>query len=93
MGTTSVRAIESAADWQGTVKATYGETNLYIYPGYTFKTVEAMITNFHMPDSTLILLVSAFADKKYIEKAYRHAVAKRYRFFSYGDAMFIYRGQ
>lgn len=93
VGTTSVRAIESAADWQGTVKATYGETNLYIYPGYTFKTVEAMITNFHMPDSTLILLVSAFADKKYIEKAYRHAVAKRYRFFSYGDAMFIYRGQ
>jgi len=93
VGTTSVRALESAADGQGRVKAIHGETNLYIYPGYTFKTVDAMITNFHMPDSTLILLVSAFAGKEYIEKAYRHAVAGRYRFFSYGDAMFIHRGQ
>ena len=70
-----------------------GETSLYIYPGYSFKTVDAMITNFHMPDSTLILLVSAFSGKKNIEKAYGHAVDKRYRFFSYGDAMFIHRDQ
>lgn len=92
MGTTSVRALESTADRHGKVRAIHGETDIYIYPGYTFKTVDAMITNFHMPDSTLILLVSAFSGKEHIEQAYRHAVAKRYRFFSYGDVMFIHRG-
>jgi len=91
VGTTSVRALESTADRHGKVRAIHGETDIYIYPGYTFKTVDAMITNFHMPDSTLILLVSAFSGKEHIEQAYRHAVAKRYRFFSYGDAMFIHR--
>ena len=77
----------------GRIEATHDETNLFIYPGYTFKSVDAMITNFHMPDSTLILLVTAFAGKKNIEHAYAHAVANRYRFFSYGDAMLIHRGQ
>jgi len=91
VGTTSVRALESTADRQGVVRSFRGETDLYIYPGYIFKTVDAMITNFHMPDSTLILLVAAFAGKEYIEKAYAHAVDKGYRFFSYGDAMFIHR--
>ena len=92
MGTTSVRALESAADRHGKVVSIHGETDLYIYPGYSFKTVDAMITNFHMPDSTLILLVSAFSGKEHIEEAYSHAVAEGYRFFSYGDAMFIHRG-
>ena len=93
VGTTSVRALESTADRQGVVRSFRGETDLYIYPGYTFKTVDAMITNFHMPDSTLILLVAAFAGKEYIERAYAHAVDKGYRFFSYGDAMFIHRSR
>jgi S-adenosylmethionine:tRNA ribosyltransferase-isomerase len=93
VGTTSVRALESATDERGTVRSRKGETQLYIYPGYTFKSVNAMITNFHMPDSTLILLVAAFAGKEHIEKAYAHAVEKGYRFFSYGDAMFIHRGK
>jgi S-adenosylmethionine:tRNA ribosyltransferase-isomerase len=89
VGTTSVRAVESAAVPDGTVRAGVGETSLYIYPGYSFRITQAMITNFHMPDSTLILLVAAFAGKENIERAYNHAVAHRYRFFSYGDAMFI----
>jgi S-adenosylmethionine:tRNA ribosyltransferase-isomerase len=93
VGTTSVRALESTADRHGVVRSYQGETDLYIYPGYIFKTVDAMITNFHMPDSTLILLVAAFAGKEYIEKAYAHAVDKGYRFFSYGDAMFIHRSR
>jgi S-adenosylmethionine:tRNA ribosyltransferase-isomerase len=91
VGTTSVRALESASDAEGAVMGGAGETDLYIYPGYVFKVVQAMITNFHMPDSTLILLVAAFAGKQNIERAYRHAVAEGYRFFSYGDAMFIRR--
>jgi S-adenosylmethionine:tRNA ribosyltransferase-isomerase len=89
VGTTTVRAIESVAD-NGVVKPGRGETSLYIYPGYSFKLVRAMLTNFHLPDSTLILLVAAFAGKERIMKAYRHAVDKRYRFFSYGDAMFLF---
>jgi S-adenosylmethionine:tRNA ribosyltransferase-isomerase len=93
VGTTSVRVLESAADNGGMVRPVKDETKLYIYPGYRFKSVDAMITNFHMPDSTLILLVAAFAGREHIEKAYAHAVEKGYRFFSYGDAMFIHRGQ
>ena len=91
VGTTSVRALESSTGADGIVRAGQGETDLYIYPGYSYKTVEAMLTNFHMPDSTLILLVAAFAGKKNVERAYNHAVAQRYRFYSYGDAMFIHR--
>ncbi len=91
VGTTSVRALESAVDSHGQVYPSQGETDLYIYPDYTFRVVDAMITNFHMPDSTLILLVAAFAGKENIERAYHHAVSHRYRFFSYGDAMFIHR--
>ena len=90
VGTTSVRTIETAADEKRKLKSGRGETDLYIYPGYNFKMVDGMITNFHMPDSTLILLVAAFCGKENVERAYSHAVLKRYRFFSYGDAMFIY---
>jgi S-adenosylmethionine:tRNA ribosyltransferase-isomerase len=89
VGTTTVRTLETAADRDGTVRAGGGETSLYIYPGYRFKITQALITNFHMPDSSLILMVSAFAGKQKIERAYRHAVAERYRFFSYGDAMLL----
>ncbi len=89
VGTTSVRAVESSVDASGKVRAINGKTDLYIYPGYQFKLVDGLITNFHMPDSTLILLVAALAGKENIERAYQHAVKKEYRFFSYGDAMFI----
>ncbi len=83
VGTTSVRALEAQAQGHG------GETNLYITPGYKFKVVDAMITNFHWPRTTLILLVSAFAGKDFIMKAYKEAIAEKYRFFSFGDAMLI----
>ncbi|MFW6180670.1 MAG: tRNA preQ1(34) S-adenosylmethionine ribosyltransferase-isomerase QueA [Spirochaetota bacterium] len=89
VGTTSVRAVEAAADHRGMIRPGSGETTLYIYPGYRFKATGALITNFHLPDSTLILLVAAFAGKERIEKAYGHAVRARYRFYSYGDAMFL----
>jgi S-adenosylmethionine:tRNA ribosyltransferase-isomerase len=89
VGTTSVRALESASEADGMVRAERGETELYIYPGYVFNSVGALLTNFHMPDSTLILLVAAFAGKDHIEGAYNHAVSQGYRFYSYGDAMFI----
>ncbi len=89
VGTTSVRAIESSVDENVKITSGKRETDLYIYPGYRFRTVEGMITNFHMPDSTLILLVAAFAGKQLIEEAYKYAVSKNYRFFSYGDAMLI----
>jgi S-adenosylmethionine:tRNA ribosyltransferase-isomerase len=89
VGTTSVRTIETAVTSEGRVVSGRGETDLFIYPGYDFKLVDALITNFHIPDSTLILLVAAFAGKELIEKAYNHAVSKGYRFFSYGDAMLI----
>jgi len=82
VGTTSLRALESA---------TQGETDLFIYPGFQFRVVDRLLTNFHLPKSTLLMLVSAFAGKENICKAYRHAVEKRYRFFSYGDAMLIER--
>lgn len=89
VGTTALRTLESAADEQGVVRAGEGESRLYVYPGYRFKTVDALITNFHLPRSTLLLLVSALAGRERILGAYREAVANRYRFFSYGDAMFI----
>lgn len=90
VGTTSVRALESASA-NGTVAPFFGETDIFIYPGYTFQTVDAMFTNFHLSGSTLIMLVSAFAGRNHIMHAYRHAIEQQYRFFSYGDAMFITR--
>ena len=89
VGTTSCRVLESVADEKGMVKETEGDTNIFIYPGYKFKCVDALITNFHLPESTLIMLVSALAGKEYIMQAYKHAVEEKYRFFSFGDAMFI----
>lgn len=93
VGTTSVRSLESAAQnalKQGTpLVPFFGDTDIFIYPGYEFQIVEALVTNFHLPESTLIMLVSAFAGFDNVMKAYHHAVAERYRFFSYGDAMFI----
>jgi len=89
VGTTVVRALESVADEHGIVKPFQGETDIFILPGYRFRVIDAMITNFHLPESTLLMLVSAFAGKDRIMSAYRHAVAEGYRFFSYGDACFI----
>ncbi|KAA1173869.1 tRNA preQ1(34) S-adenosylmethionine ribosyltransferase-isomerase QueA [Marinobacter salinexigens] len=88
VGTTSVRSLESASRG-GRLQAFQGETDIFIHPGYRFQTVDALITNFHLPESTLIMLVSAFAGYENVMNAYREAVAERYRFFSYGDAMFI----
>lgn len=90
VGTTSVRSLESAARGGELVPFT-GDTDIFIYPGYRFAVVDALITNFHLPESTLIMLVSAFAGREAVMNAYRTAVAERYRFFSYGDAMFITR--
>jgi len=90
VGTTTVRTLETAAGEDGLVRPGKGETDLYIYPGYRFRITGGLITNFHMPDSTLILLVAAFAGIDEIKEAYKHAVEKRYMFFSYGDGMFIY---
>ena len=89
VGTTSVRTLESAADETGCVKAGSGETSIFIYPGYEFRSVDALITNFHLPESTLIMLVSAFAGRESVLNAYRIAVEEKYRFFSFGDAMLI----
>lgn len=89
VGTTSCRTIESAADEQGVVHAMSGDTGIFIYPGYHFKAVDALITNFHLPESTLLMLVSAFYDREHIMEAYRVAVQEKYRFFSFGDAMLI----
>ncbi|MBL4851609.1 MAG: tRNA preQ1(34) S-adenosylmethionine ribosyltransferase-isomerase QueA [Gammaproteobacteria bacterium] len=91
VGTTSVRALESATDQHGVTQPLQGDTNIFITPGYRFRCVDAMITNFHLPESTLLMLVSAFAGYESIMTAYRHAVAAKYRFFSYGDAMFLAR--
>jgi S-adenosylmethionine:tRNA ribosyltransferase-isomerase len=88
VGTTSVRCLETAAQ-DGEIAAYTGETDIFITPGYRFRVVDALLTNFHLPESTLLMLVSAFAGHDTIMRAYRHAVAERYRFFSYGDAMFI----
>jgi len=89
VGTTSVRTLESSVDENGFVVPSEGETDIFIYPGYEFKIVDSLITNFHLPESTLIMLVSAFMGRENALKAYREAVDKEYRFFSFGDAMFI----
>ncbi len=89
VGTTSCRTIESAADEDGKLKATSGWTNIFIYPGYKFKLMDNLITNFHLPESTLIMLVSALSTRENILNAYEEAVKEKYRFFSFGDAMFL----
>ena len=90
VGTTSCRTIESWAGEDGTMTATGGWTNIFIYPGYRFKVMDALVTNFHLPESTLIMLVSALAGREHVLSAYKEAVEERYRFFSFGDAMFIH---
>ena len=89
VGTTSTRALESMADERGRIQSGEAETGIFIYPGYSFRAVDGLVTNFHVPKSSLVLLVSAFAGREFILRAYAHAVAERYRFFSYGDAMLI----
>ncbi len=89
VGTTSCRTIESAADEKGHIKASNGETDIFIYPGYKFKVLDCLITNFHLPESTLVMLVSALAGREKVLNAYKEAIRERYRFFSFGDAMFI----
>ena len=89
VGTTSCRVLETVADENGMVCETEGDTKIFIYPGYKFKCLDALITNFHLPQSTLLMLVSSLAGKEYIMKAYEEAVKEKYRFFSFGDAMFI----
>lgn len=90
VGTTSVRSLESASQG-GEITVMQGDTSIFIYPGYEFKTVDALVTNFHLPESTLIMLISAFAGYDHVMSAYQAAVEEKYRFFSYGDAMFITR--
>ena len=90
VGTTTVRALESAAKDDGTLEAESSSTDIFIYPGYRFKIIDALITNFHLPKSTLLMLVSAFSNREFMLKVYKEAVEKKYHFFSFGDAMFIY---
>jgi S-adenosylmethionine:tRNA ribosyltransferase-isomerase len=90
VGTTSVRSLESAcANQRGVIQPLCDDTSIFIYPGYQFKVVDAMLTNFHLPESTLMMLISAFAGTDKVMSAYRQAINQEYRFFSYGDAMFI----
>ncbi|MCI8362592.1 MAG: tRNA preQ1(34) S-adenosylmethionine ribosyltransferase-isomerase QueA [Clostridia bacterium] len=89
VGTTSCRVLETVADENGSIKQQEGDTQIFIYPGYKFKCIDALITNFHLPQSTLLMLVSALAGKDYTMQAYQEAVKQKYRFFSFGDAMFI----
>lgn len=89
VGTTSCRVLETIANEKGLVEEKEADTNIFIYPGYKFKCIDSLITNFHLPESTLIMLVSALAGKEYVMRAYKHAVEEKYRFFSFGDAMFI----
>ncbi len=89
VGTTVVRTLEHCADEDGAVKPGEGETSLYLYPGYRFKVVDALLTNFHMPRSTLIMLVAAFAGREFLLEAYERALGSGFRFLSYGDAMLI----
>jgi S-adenosylmethionine:tRNA ribosyltransferase-isomerase len=91
VGTTVLRALESAIV-DGEVKPYAGDTQIFIFPGYRIRSIDALITNFHLPESTLLMLVSAFAGKERVFAAYRHAVAQQYRFFSYGDAMLLFPG-
>ena len=88
-GTTAVRSLEAASAGPEGLQPFHGDTDIFIYPGYRFHSVDALVTNFHLPESTLLMLVSAFAGTEHILEAYRRAVQARYRFFSYGDAMFI----
>ena len=90
VGTTTVRALESAAKDDGTLEAESSSTDIFIYPGYRFKIIDALITNFHLPKSTHLMLVSAFSNREFMLKVYKEAVEKKYHFFSFGDAMFIY---
>jgi S-adenosylmethionine:tRNA ribosyltransferase-isomerase len=90
VGTTSVRVLETASDADGIIAPCSGETDIFIYPGYAFKAVDALITNFHLPESTLIMLVCAFAGRDFVMRAYEEAIRERYRFFSFGDAMLIF---
>ncbi|MGI6607415.1 MAG: tRNA preQ1(34) S-adenosylmethionine ribosyltransferase-isomerase QueA [Erysipelotrichaceae bacterium] len=90
VGTTSVRTIEAIYNQYGCFKECAGSTDIFIYPGYSFKVTDAVVTNFHLPKSTLLMMISAFGGKKLIFEAYRHAVEEKYRFFSFGDSMFIY---
>ena len=92
VGTTSMRTLESASDADGLLKAGINKTDIFIYPGYRFRFVDELLTNFHTPESTLLMLVSAFSRREYIMNAYEHAIKEKYRFFSYGDAMFIRKG-
>jgi S-adenosylmethionine:tRNA ribosyltransferase-isomerase len=89
VGTTSCRVLETISREDGTVEETEGDTKIFIYPGYKFKCIDGLITNFHLPESTLLMLVSALAGKEYIMKAYNEAVKEEYKFFSFGDAMMI----
>ena len=90
VGTTSVRTLEFCANGQGRVSPASGVCDLFIYPGHRFRVIDALITNFHLPRSTLLMLVAAFAGRDAVMSAYRTAIAEKYRFYSYGDAMFIY---
>lgn len=92
VGTTSCRTLESAADEDGTVRPGCGNTEIFIYPGYRFKVTDCLITNFHLPESTLVMLVSALAGRERVLAAYEEAIRERYRFFSFGDAMFVHDG-
>lgn len=89
VGTTSCRTVESAADEHGRVRAGNGNTEIFIYPGYEFKVLDLLITNFHLPESTLVMLVSALAGREHVLNAYQEAIRERYRFFSFGDAMLV----
>ena len=89
VGTTVARTLEQAAGADGSVVAGQGEADIFIYPGYRFRVVDALLTNFHLPQSTLLMLVAAFAGREQVLRAYEAAIARRFRFYSYGDAMFI----
>jgi S-adenosylmethionine:tRNA ribosyltransferase-isomerase len=90
VGTTVARALEAAAADSGSVRAGHGETRLFVTPGYRFRAIDGLLTNFHLPGSTLLMLVAAFAGREAVLAAYQHAIEQRYRFFSYGDAMLIW---
>ena len=92
VGTTSCRTLESFADKNGHFEEKSGWTDIFIYPGYRFRAMDALVTNFHLPESTLVMLVSAFAGREHVLNAYKVAVENRYRFFSFGDAMFLASG-
>ena len=90
VGTTSCRTVESAADENGKLKECSGWTEIFIYPGYKFKAVDHLVTNFHLPESTLMMLISAFATREMVMNAYQEAIKEEYRFFSFGDSMLLY---